>query len=218
MSITLDNIQIQINILQNEKTEAEQKYRKYKNVVKRLDDILYHKGWFTFADTSIAHKLEYISDHYIGRNGVYDRMERNPESAEGKFALVFIGREQVNRKEFADFFSAIQESYGRIVRQRDKAAALRDEYQQTIAIKEQALQEQKQAYRAQEERERREREEAARRAAEEAARRAAEEAARRAAEEAARRAAEQQKAMQEAAERMAAAQQTVSTGRARRRR
>lgn len=199
MSTALDNIQIQINILQNEKREAEQRYKKYQDVVNRLDDILYRKEWWT--DKSIAHKLEYISDHYIGRNGVYSRMERNPESAEGRFVLLFDDRKQENRSVCTSDFSELQENYDGIVKKRNQAAEMRDEYQQTAADKEQAIQEQQQAYRAQEERERREREERERREREEAARRA-----------------EQQKAMQEAAERMAAAQQTVSTGRARRRR
>lgn len=194
MSTTLDNIQIQINILQNEKGEAERNYQKYRDVVSRLDDILFQKT--LFINNRVDECLEYISDHYIGANGVYDRMERNPASAEGKAVRLFVLREQESRKKYTDFFSKIQESYGGIARQRNYAVVLRDEYQRTIAIKEQAVQEQQQAYRAQEERERREREEAARRAAEEAARRAA----------------EQQKAAQEAAERLAA-QRTINVGR-----
>lgn len=203
MSAALDNIQAQINLLQSEKDIAEEEYKKYNSVIKRVDALLYHKTWFT--DKSILHRLEYISDHYIGRNGVYDRMERNPESAEGKFMQLFISREQENREACTNNLTEIQERYGEIVKQRNYAVVLRDECQQTITAKEQAIQEQKQAYKAQEERERREREEQARRAAEEAAR-----------QEAARIAAEQQKAAQEAAERQAA-QRTASTGRSRRR-
>ena len=193
MSITLDNIQIQINILQNEKNEAERNYRIYRGVINRLDDILYQKN--LFANHRIDYCLEYVSDHYIGTHGIYDRMERNPESAEGKAVRLFTLREQESREKYTNFFSDLQESYGGIIRQRNYAVVLRDEYQRTVSVKEQAIQQQQQAYREQEERERREREEAARRAAEEAARRAA----------------KQAKAIQEAAERMAAAQRTVNS-------
>lgn len=205
MSAETDRIQAQINTLQGERDEAQRNYNKYENVVSRLEKLLFHKS--LFSDNRIDYRLGYITEHYIGANGYYDRLERNPQSAEGRFTQVFADREQKNRESCRKNLADIRSSYDSIVQQYRTAVRRRDEFWRTVIVKDNAIQRQQVALAEQRERERQQ-EEAARRAAQEAA-----------------KAAEQQKAAQEAAQMMAAqmmaaqmaAQQPVRGDRSRRR-
>lgn len=195
MSAETDRIEAQIYRLISEKEEAQRNYDKYRKVVSRLDDLLFHETWF--SDRRVDRRLEYVTEHYIGTNGYYDRLERNPQSAEGKFTQVFADREQKNREACTNNLAAIRSGYDSIVQQYNTAVQKRDEFRQTVLARESEISSQQIALAEQRERDR-QKEEAARRAAQEAQRRA---------EEAARAAEQQraaQRAAQEAAQRMAA--------------
>ena len=181
MSAETDRIEAQIYSLTSEREEAKRNYDKYKGVVSRLDKSL--------IGGRIDHRLEYITEHYIGTNGYYDRLERNPQSAEGKFTQVFADREQKNREACRKNLAAIRSDYDSIVQRYNTAVQRRDEFLRTVNTKDSEISRQYIALAEQRERDRQQ-EEAARRAAQEAQRRA---------EEAAR-AAEQQRAAQKAAE------------------
>ena len=187
MSAETDRIEAQIYSLTSEREEAQRNYEKYKGVVSRLDKLLFHQTWF--SDKRIGYRLEYITEHYIGTNGYYDRLERNPQSAEGKFTQVFADREQKNREACRKNLAAIRSDYDSIVQRYNTAVQRRDEFLRTVNTKDSEISRQYIALAEQRERDRQQ-EEAARRAAQEAQRRA---------EEAAR-AAEQQRAAQKAAE------------------
>ncbi len=202
MSAELDRIQASIINLQEEKSAAERDRKKYESVISRLDDLLFSKSWF--SDNRVSYRLQYITEHYTGFNGVYDRLERNPDSVEGKFARLFADREQMNRRACARNLSAFQDAYMSVVRQYETAIQRRDECWRIVQEKDSAIRQQQMELAQQREREQRIREEQARRAVEEAAKRAA--------EEAARRVEEQQKAAQ------AFAHLSTTTGRAGRRR
>lgn len=185
MSAETERIQALINTLKGEREEAERNFKKYEKVISRLNKILY------ISDNGIDCRLESITEYYIGTNGIYDCLEKNPQSAEGKFAQMYADRCQKNREEFTKNIADIRSGYEAIVRQYNTAVQRRDDFQQTISAKSDAIKEQQGALAQQKEKERQQ-EEAARRAAQEAARQA---------EEKARIAAEQQRAAQEAAQR-----------------
>lgn len=172
MSAELDRIQASIITLQGEKRAAEEEHEKYERVISRLEDLLFSKSWI--SDNSVSHRLEYITEHYTGFNGVYDRLERNPDSVEGKFARLFAHREQMNRTACSRNLSTIHDAYVSVTGQYDTAVQRRDECWRTVLEKDSAIQQQQIALAEQRERERQIREEQARRAAEEAARRAEE--------------------------------------------
>lgn len=181
MSAETDRIEAQIYSLSSEREEAKRNYDKYKGVVSRLDEFL--------SDGHLDDMLRCITDHYIGTNGIYDGLERNPQSAEGMFTRVFADREQKNRAACAENLADMRSGYDSIVQRYNMAVQRRDEFWQTVLAKDNEISRQYIALADQRERDRQQ-EEAARRAAQEAQRRA---------EEAAR-AAEQQRAAQRAAE------------------
>lgn len=202
MSAETDRIQAQISILQGEREEAQRNYDRYDKVISRLEKLLFDKS--LFRDNRIDYRLGYITEHYIGTGGYYDRLEVNPQSAEGRFVSVFADRERRNREACRKNLADIRSGYDNIVRQYNTAVQRRDDFLQTVIARDNEIQRQQVALAEQRERERQQ-EEAARRAAQEAA-----------------RAAEQQRAAQEAARIMAAQiaamQQPARGGGSRRRR